>query len=369
MNIKYLTILLALVGQLSLHAAKTLDIYFIDVEAGSATLIVSPSGQSMLIDTGSPSMAGRDVAAIEAAGLKQLDYALITHFHMDHYGAIVNLAKRVPIRTFVDHGPAVEAYKSEEWKKAHVLRFSDELYDSYLKIRDGGKHLVAIPGENIPLKGVDVTVLTASGKDIKKPLPGAGAPNRWCESTPLLAEAENEDSQSVGTLIQYGEFRFIVLGDLTWNNGRRLVCPVNKVGPVDVFLTTHHAMHVDKENGGEVIAGYSACSKAEVWGLAPRVAVLNYGPTFHMSKIFGWFGGPEGWDTVRQSPGLETAWQMHYQPQGGKEHNVADEYIANLTPQNCAGHWLKLSASEDGSFTMTNSRTAATKQYQSRSKK
>jgi hypothetical protein len=100
-------------------------------------------------------------------------------------------------------------------------------------------------------------VLTANGKHIAKPAPGGEAASRWCDSTPLRAEAENEDAQSVGTLISFGKFRFLFLSDLTWNNGIRLVCPKNLVGPVDVFLTTHHAMQVDKENGGEAISSYS----------------------------------------------------------------------------------------------------------------
>lgn len=139
------TIASLLFAALSLPAAQTLDIYFIDVEAGSATLIVSPSGQSMLIDGGTPNMVARNMAAIKDAGLKQLDYELVTHFHADHYGAVPALAKQIPIRTFVDHGPAVEYHQSEEWKKAHVLRFMDELYDRYLKALEGPKHLVAVP--------------------------------------------------------------------------------------------------------------------------------------------------------------------------------------------------------------------------------
>ncbi len=359
-------LLLAFVCLLPTWAAKTLDIYFIDVEAGSATLIVSPDGQSMLIDTGTPNMAKRDLAAISDAGLKSLDYLLITHFHADHVGAAAIVAKEIPIGTFVDHGDCVEAHRSEEWKKAHVLRFSDEMYDGYLKARAGSKHLVAVAGETIPFQGAKITVVTAAGKQIAKPMNGAGAANQYCSTSPLRNEAENEDSQSVGTVVEYGRFRYMFLGDLTWNNGIRLVCPVNKIGPLDVFETTHHAMNVEKEHGGDVIASYSACSKAEAWGLAPRVAVLNYGPNFHRSDYFGWFGGPEGWDRVRAAPGLIDAWQLHYQPQGGKEHNVADEYIANLTPQNCAGHWLKLSAAEDGSFTIANSRTGVTKRYAAR---
>jgi beta-lactamase superfamily II metal-dependent hydrolase len=349
-------------------AEKTLDIYFIDVEAGNATLIVSPSGQSMLIDGGTPNQAGRSIAVIKQAGLKQIDYEMVTHFHMDHFGAVAAISKQVPIANWVDHGAAVEAYKSEEWKQQHVLRFSDEAYDSYLKARESGKHIVVAAGDKIPIRGIETTVVAAGGQRIAKPMPGGGAANPWCESTPLRKDAENEDSQSVGTLIAYGKFRFLQLGDLTWNNARAVACPVNLVGPVDVFTTTHHAMSVDKENGGEVISGYSACSKAEVWGLAPRVAILNAGSRWHRSDYFHWFGGPAGWETVHNSPGLEDFWQMHYQPEGGTKYNVAEQYIANLTAENCPGHWLKLAASSDGSFRITNSRTGVTKQYQARRK-
>jgi competence protein ComEC len=341
-----------------------LEIYFVDVEAGNATLVVSPSGESMLIDGGSSGQVNRVIDAVKVAGLKQIDYSLVTHFHQDHYGAVPQLAAKVPIVNWIDHGPAVEAYKSEEWKRAHVLRFSDELYEAYLKARGDKKHIVAVPGAKIPIQGIEVTVLTAGGKEITKPLPGAGAPNKWCDSTPLRAEAENEDSQSVGTLITFGKFRFVFLGDLTWNNGRRLVCPRNLVGPVDVFITTHHAMSVDKENGGEVISGYSACSQAEVWGLAPRVAVLNAGERWHAVAAFNWYGGPKGWETVRKSPGLEDFYQMHYQPQGGAEYNVPEPLIANLPGK--PGHWLKLTVSADGSFTMTNTRTGQVKSYLAR---
>src|SRR5262249_48498789 len=152
---------------------------------------------------------------IRTAGLKQIDYSLVTHFHADHYGAVPALAEKVPIVNWIDHGPSVEAYKSEAWKQAHVLRFSDELYDAYLKAHGDRKQVVAVPGAKLPLRGVEARVLTAGGKQITKPLPGAGAPNPWCESTPLRAEAENEDSQSIGTLISFGKFRFVFLGDLT----------------------------------------------------------------------------------------------------------------------------------------------------------
>lgn len=349
-----------------LAAADKLEIYFIDVEAGSATLLVAPGGESMLIDSGSRGQEGRVLAAMKAAGVNRIDTLLITHFHADHFASVPELARKTTIVNWVDHGPAVEAYKSEEWKEAHRLRFSDALYDAYLKERAKGRHIVAGPGDRLPVKGMEALIVTSAGKQIAQPLAGAGQRNRACDITPPRAEAENEDSQSVGTLVSFGRFRSIFLGDLTWNNGRRLMCPVNKIGKVDAFLTTHHAMSVAKERGGEIVSGYSACSEAEVWGLAPRVAVLNAAEYWHYSEHFKWYGDGRAWDVIHNSPGLEDFWQMHYQPQGGTKQNAPEQFIANMTAKACAGNWIRLSAERDGSFTMTNGRTGFTKRYEAR---
>ena len=95
------------------QASKTLDVYVIDVEGGNATLFVSPSGESLLIDTGNAGAAasrdaGRIMDAIHAAGLERIDHLIITHWHGDHFGGLAELASKVPIREFIDHGPNVQ---------------------------------------------------------------------------------------------------------------------------------------------------------------------------------------------------------------------------------------------------------------------
>ena len=354
-------LLLTLIAAACMSAASTLDFYFIDVEEGSSTLIVSPSGRAMLVDAGSRGNRGRDagrvMAALKDAGVARLDYLLMTHYHNDHYGAVAELAGKVPILNFIDHGASVENGKDVEWTKHWEIATDDKQYAEYCAVRDRAKHVIAKPGDRIPVPGVEVLVLASGNDRITKPLPGAGQPNPYCAVTPLRSEDETEDGQSVGILVTFGKFRFISLGDLTWNRLRRFFCPDNPVGTVDVYMTSHHAMSVDKETGGEVRWGRSAAPEAEVHALHPRVAVLNYGERYHR------LGTPRGWQVVRNSPGLEDFWQIHCQTGGGPENNVPERFIANLSAQNCPGHWLKLSARLDGGFSVANPRNSHTKEY------
>jgi beta-lactamase superfamily II metal-dependent hydrolase len=342
-------------------AASTLEFYFIDVEQGNSMLVVSPSGESLLIDAGSAGNEGRDakrvMTAIRKAGLSRIDHLVVTHYHNDHYGATPELAGMIPIVNWIDHGPNVESGKDKEWQQHWEIGANEELHKAYLAARSKSKHRTVRPGDRIPVRGLDVQVLTSAGQMIGKPLQGAGAPNPSCAITPLRTEDETEDGQSVGVLLTFGEFRFVFLGDLTWNKLHRLFCPVNRVGTVDVYVTTHHGMSIDKETGGAVRWGRSACSEAEVHALRPRVAILNYGERYHR------VGTPRGWQVVRNSPGLEDFWQLHYQTGGGKENNVPEQYIANLSAKGCNGNWIRLSAREDGSFTVVNSRNGYTKDY------
>jgi competence protein ComEC len=315
-------------------AAGTLDVYFIDVEGGQATLMVSPSGESMLVDTGWPDANGRDadriVRAAKTAGVKQIDYLVITHYHLDHVGGVPQLAARIPIIHFVDHGPTVEADAQ-----------GSELFAAYLKVRDKGQHILAKPGEKIPIRGLEVEVLTAAGREITEPLPGGGEKNAACESTKQHEVDHSENAQSVGVLVRFGKFRLIDLGDLTWNKELELACPVNRVGTIDVYLTTHHGMDL---SGPPAI----------VHTLRPRVAVMNNGAKKG--------GSPEAWQAVRSSPGLEDMWQLHYAMEGGQPRNVSEPFIANAQEQ-CQGYSIKLSANPDGSFTVTNTRNGYSKTY------
>lgn len=325
---------LLLSGQSEAATEKQLEIYFIDVEGGQATLIVSPGGESMLVDTGWSGFQGRDadriVAAAKAAGIQQIDVVVITHYHRDHVGGAPQLADRIKIGAFVDHGPNQEDAPATQ-----------ELYAAYQKLMQGAKHLVAKPGEQIPLPGVKVQVLTAAGAHIGPGLAGAGQPNPWCATEPQAPLDKTENAFSLGILVTYGQFRFIDLGDLTRRKEVELVCPDNLLGTVDVYLTTHHGL--DQSN-----------ARAIVNALQPRVAIMNNGA--HKG------GSPEAWKIVHASPGLLDLWQLHYALDAGKDNNVPDPMIANLE-EKCQGAYIKVTARSDGTFVVFNSRNGYSKTY------
>jgi len=313
---------------------RPLQIYFIDVEGGQATLIVSPTGQSLLIDTGWAGFNGRDsdriVAAAKMAALKQLDYVLITHYHRDHVGGVTQLADRMKIATFVDHGPNQE--------DTDVTR---EDYAAYQKVLGRAKHLVLSPGDGLPMSGITIRALTAAGEHITNPLPGAGEANPYCASEPVPPDDPTENARSLGILLTYGKFRMIDLGDLTKKKELELVCPNNRVATVDLYVVTHHGF--DQSN-----------AKSIVWALHPRVAIMDNGP--HKG------GSLEAWQTVHDSPGLQDFWQLHYAIDAGKDHNVKAEFIANVDDKS-DGNYIKVMAQADGSFVIANSRTKHQKKY------
>lgn len=321
-----------------LYAAGTLDVYFIDVEGGQSTLFVSPSGESMLVDTGSPGFGNRDVDRIvevaKAAGVTRLSYVVITHYHSDHVGGVPELAERIPIGTYVDHGRSVESGKD-----------ADDLYHAYVKARDRASHLIVRAGDRIPIEGLDVRVVSSTGQTIQRPLAGAGQPNPVCKTTKPRAVDPSENAQSVGMMITFGKFRMVDLGDLTWNKELALACPENKLGTVDVYLSTHHGL--DQSNAPAIVDA-----------LRPRVAVTNNGATKG--------GMAEAMHTIRNVPGIEDVWQLHYAQNAGKENNAPEPFIVNVD-QDASVSWIKLSARADGGFTVTNSRNGKTKTYPPRS--
>jgi competence protein ComEC len=318
-------------------APRPLQIYFIDVEGGQATLVVSPSHESLLIDTGWPGFNGRDaeriVRATRAAKIKQIDYVLITHYHRDHVGGVTQLAERMKIGEFVDHGPNLEDSDAAR-----------EDYAAYEKVIAKARHISVRAGDGIPIKGLTVRVLTAAGEHISDPLPGAGEANPDCDSEPEAAVDPTENARSGGVLITYGKFRFIDLGDLTKKKELELACVNNLVGKVDLYLVTHHGF--DQSN-----------AKSFVWALHPRVAIMNNGA--HKG------GSPEAWQTVHDSPGLEDFWQLHYAEDAGKEHNMGDKFIANSGSSD--GNYIKVIAEPDSTFTVENSRNKFKKEYKASS--
>jgi competence protein ComEC len=348
------------------RTVRTLDIYVVDVEGGNATLFVSPSGESMLIDSGNAGAAAvrdaeRIMAAVKDAGLTQIDNLITTHWHGDHFGGMAELAARVPIRNFIDHGPNVQPGAAAD----------EFLRKTYPDLYARAKHTVVKPGNKISVAGLDVLVVASAGETIRTALPGAGRANSYCASF-KPGENNAEDPMSVATYVTFGQFRTIHLGDLTRNKEFELMCPNNRIGTVEVLLGLHHG--VDSSN-----------SEVLVHALRPRVAIMNNGTRKG--------GQVEVMKTLHSSPGLEDLWQMHFSQLSGQEYTVPGMFIANLLDEpsaampvapisapppgpdappapvhNGRAYWIKVSARTDGSFTVTNARNGFSKSYSTRVK-
>jgi competence protein ComEC len=332
-------VLEAKVGLLT-AASSTLDIYFIDVEGGQSTLIVTPAHESLLVDTGFAGFDGRDpariVAAARDAGVSRIDYLLLTHFHWDHDGGVVELARQMPIRTFVDHG---DLDRTPAARAAAGWPVSLERYNAYLPVRARGEHIEPKPGDRLPMRGVDITFVSSAGATIRSPLPGAGQINARCTQAPPPPDEAFENPRSTGFVLQFGRFRFLDVGDLTGAPLFALLCPKSLIGEVDLYLVPHHG-------------GADASYPATFAGTRPRAAIVNNGADKG--------GAPAVFDAMRREPGLEAAWQLHASTRKGVV-NLADSQIANL--DETTSYWIKVSAKENGAFTVTNGRTSITKRF------
>jgi len=332
----------AIVAALAGTVAPTLDIYFIDVEGGQSTLLVMPGGESMLIDSGYPDNGGRDpdriMAAVREARLSRLDYVVITHFHEDHVGGVAELARRIPIDTFVDYGAPVQT-------ASEVVA----TFNAYEAVRRSHRHLVAAPGDRLPLPSGDleVNVVTADGAWLSSPLERAGEPNPACGEFERRQINRTENPRSIALRVRFGAFRFFDPGDLYANTLGDLVCPSNLIGEVDAYLVAHHG---SSDTNTPVVLP----------ALRPRVAIINNGD---------YKGGSASWlQTLRETPGLEQGvWQLHRSLGDGAEYNFPAAFIANLGGEG-EDHaaWVKLSAAKDGTFTVTNGRTGETRHYSRR---
>ncbi len=320
-------------------AADTLKIYWIDVEGGAATLIVTPGGDTVLMDAGWPGFDNRDAKRIQhvlkdEAEREKIDYYITSHFHRDHVGGLEQLADIVEIDKFVDHGDSVEKDRPR----------GKLLWDSYLKVAEG-KRLTIEPGDTLPLTGAELTFVAARSKAIAKPL-GSGAPNPHCSGAQLKEEDTTENGKSVGFVVKMGDFEFLDLGDLTWNFEHELVCPVNRIGEVDVYQTTHH---------GLMSSGAAQLVKA----VRPMVAIMNNGPRKG--------GSPDVWKSLKDVDGFVDLWQGHRNVQASDEETVDRKRVANFgETDDCQGHWIGATVRKDGNYTIVNSRNAYTRTYKAR---
>jgi competence protein ComEC len=344
------------------QSRKTLDIYLIDVEGGNSTLFVAPSGESLLIDTGNGGPAAmrdgdRIMAAVKDAGLTQINHLITTHYHGDHFGAMENVAGRIPIREYIDHGANVQP-------GGPVDEF---LQKTYPALYGKSKHTVVKPGDKVAVTGLDVRIVEAAGEPLKTPLPGAGKANPYCASFTPQEVDRTENAQSVGTHIVFGKFRALHLGDLTVNKEFDLMCPSNRIGTVDLWVVSHH---------GQAISN----SAVLVHAIEPRVAILNNGTRKG--------GQPEAMKVIHSAPRLQDLWQLHFSQLSGQEYTVPGMFIANPVDDqpaalpiaamaapapgpgappppahNGTAYWIKVTADQDGSFTVTNARNGFTKTY------
>ena len=347
---------------------RTLDIYFIDTEGGQSTLYVAPAGESLLVDTGNAGDRdlGRILETLEAAGVRQIDHMWSTHYHGDHIGSLLALAKQVPIARFYDHGTP---HPNDRIVSAAFLTAYDEL--------SRGKRTIVKPGDKVRMGGLDVTAVASANRYIRENLRGGGRANPACAGPRPKDEsayADADNGESAGFVMAYGRFRTINLGDLTWNGELDLMCPTNRIGAVDVYLTSHH---------GLAVSG----SPALVHALEPRVAVMNNGTRKG--------GAPEAFRVLHESPGLEDLWQLHWSHNTGLD-NAPAMFVANVddnatvagvlttppalpggrqgggrggpagTPAHTPANLIKVSARSDGMFTVTNTRNGFRKVYQPR---
>ena len=337
-------------------SSRNLEIYWVDTEGGAATLIVSPSGESLLIDTGYPDGARDATRILDAArhaGLKRINHLVISHYHRDHVGGLGVFSRMMPIENFYGPGDKIEDVNMQ-W------------YKSYTAASDGKRRIVK-PGDTIPLKGAQVLVVTSDEKVLAKPVNGGG-PNPLCNDAARMSPAGFENSRMVGVLLTYNKFTFLNLIDLDWYKEMELACPVNKLGKVTIYQAGRHGS-LD-----------GAGAPALLGAIAPQVVVVQNGPSKGLGQtdkriqpiaVAGKPSAPyekNAYLRLAGLPGIEGVWQGHLSLlDKDPRHNTSPDMIANLDDTaDCKGHWIKASVAHDGGFTITNGRNGYSKTYAAR---
>jgi beta-lactamase superfamily II metal-dependent hydrolase len=316
-------------------AADTLEIYVVDTEGGKAVILLAPGGETMLVDAGYPTPDDRDTKRIvevaQGAGIGHFDYIVATHYDPDHCGNIPQVDARIPGTVFVDHGEPIPTLNA---------KYRSSYYEPYVKAIGARKRMSVRPGDVIPMKGLKITVVTAGGAVIGKPLPGGGQANDATPASRPSYRDRDDNAGSIGLLYEFGKFRMLDLADLLSSIEYDLVCPRNLVGTVDLFMVSHHGLNVSN-------------AKFLVHAVRPRAALMNNGARKG--------GAPETLDVLKTSPGLQDLWQLHYSRSGGAKNAPAD-FIANLK-EPCEAKLIRVSVRRDGAFTITNTRNNFSKTY------
>lgn len=332
----------------------TLDVYWIDSEGGGSTLMVTPAGESVLIDTGNP--GGRDsarvVAAANAAGLTRIDHVAITHWHLDHFGGAAEIAQQIPFGTLYQRAiPAGDP--NGRAQSAFPVQIKP-----YREI--AAKRMPLAPGVVVPLKPVagrgapklQLRCIAADQTFVKPTAAQRKAKNPLAGSVPEKAPDTSDNANSAVFVLEFGAFRFFDGGDLTWNLEEKLVAPYNLPGVVDVYQTNHHGL---AHSNNPIL----------VQSLEPTVVVMNNGPRK---------GGQSGsFAAIRSAKSVEALYQVHRSFNVDGDENAPEEYIANHedlhgpAAAKCPAHLVKMSVAPDGkSYTISipstgHARTFATK--------
>lgn len=324
----------------------TLDLYWVDVEGGAATLIVTPAGESVLIDTGMPGKRDpkRIVKAAREAGVKQIDHLVITHFHIDHFGGAADIAKELPIINLYDNGIP----ENNPDNPNDNSRWNSWI-QPYREMK-AEKRVVLKPGDSVPLKqaasgpAITLNCLATMQQvaNIQETKPGVD-----CEHLTAKPKDASDNANSMALVLQYGAFDMFDGGDLTWNVESKLVCPDNVLPTVDVYDVNHHGL--DASNNPLLVSA-----------LGPTVAIMSNGTTKGC--------GAETFGTLKKTASIEAIYQSHRNLRADSENNTAPEYIANLE-KDCAANLIKVSVEEGGgSYTVSIPATGHTRKFTSKTR-
>lgn len=319
-----------------------LEIYYVDVEGGAATLIVTPARESILVDAGWEGFEGRDATRIQQAmakaGVTEIDHLVVTHYHVDHFGGVPELAARVKINNFYDHGPEATLAEDAKFPRRYAA-YRQAAREKTITLRPGDQIKLKQAARTPPLTLLCVASNRATLKSTRK----GTKTNPVCQGAEVKPEDPTDNARSIVLWLRYGKFDFVDPGDLTWNIEGQLVCPNTSLGAIDLHQVGHHGLNTS--NNPVILKT-----------LSPTVAIINNGAR----KA----GSPETFETLRTLPSLEAIYQMHLNLLSRTEENVAPEFIANLSDQPDDGNMITVSVDpRSGRFSVTNGRTSVTHSY------